>query len=436
MAGRVVFEGVWKKFRRGEHHDSLRDLIPWMAARAFGRARAQNSGLDAGEFWAVSDVSFEMRQGEALGVIGPNGAGKSTILKLLTKILKPTHGHCAVTGRVGALIEVAAGFHSDLTGRENVYLQGAIVGMKRAEIARKFDEIVDFAGVGEFIDTPVKRFSSGMNARLGFAIAAHLDPDVLIIDEVLSVGDASFQARCIARMRELIARGVPLVFVSHNLPAVLDLCTRALVVSRGRAIFSGTAAEAIQEYRRAAASSAGKSTPDGDIWISSVQMFDENGAPTELFRGGSAMTVRIGYETKRPVAHPGFAVDIHRADGMYCTGINTRMDGQELGQLSGRGVVDLKVDALQLAAGCYAASVGIHRSGGIGAGGGLGVYDVHMLAYPFTITSDRAELGMMRLEHGWIHRPADGAAVHYRVKDTAAPVSGGRVTKIKEVAFS
>ena len=152
-------------------------------------------------------------------------------------------------GRAGALIEVAAGFHPDLTGRENVFLQGAIMGMKRAEIARKFDEIVEFAGVGEFIDTPVKRYSSGMNARLGFSIAAHLDPDVLLIDEVLSVGDAAFQERCVERMRELIARGIPIVFISHNLPAILELCTRAIVVDHGTVTFDGTPAAAIQEYR-------------------------------------------------------------------------------------------------------------------------------------------------------------------------------------------
>jgi len=418
MRAPIVFDGVWKKFRRGEHHDSLRDLIPSLVRRAAKGPKRDELG--ASEFWAISDVSFEVQPGQALAVVGPNGAGKSTILKLLTRILKPTRGRCSLTGRVGALIEVAAGFHPDLTGRENIYLQGAIVGMKRAEIAEKFDRIVDFAGIGEFIDTPVKRFSSGMNARLGFAIAANLDPDVLIIDEVLSVGDASFQARCVGRMRELLDRGVPLVFVSHNLPAVLDLCSHGVLINRGTAVFSGGIAETVQQYRKTSAAAAGQAAPDADIWISTVEMFDEHGAPTEVFRGGHAMTVRIGYETRRPVAHPSFALDIHRADGMYCIGINTRMDGQELGQLSGRGSVDLKIDALQLAAGCYAASAGIHRSGGLGAGGGLGVYDVHMLAYPFTVVSDRTELGMVRLDHGWIHRPADGGTVHYGVKEVAS----------------
>src|SRR6267142_1964332 len=248
----VVFEGVWKKFRRGERHDSLRDLVPALVSRLARRSPAQ--GLADEEFWAVRDVSFEVRPGEALGIIGPNGAGKSTILKVLTRILRPTRGRLELHGRVGALIEVAAGFHPDLTGRENVYLQGAIMGMTRAEIARTFDAIVDFSGVEDFIDTPVKRYSSGMNARLGFAIAGHLDPDILLIDEVLSVGDVGFQEKCVARMRELLARGVPLVFVSHNLSAVVELCTRAILVERGTVRFDGRPAEAVAEFRRARSS--------------------------------------------------------------------------------------------------------------------------------------------------------------------------------------
>src|SRR6476661_7746469 len=179
----VSFRKVWKKFRYGEVHDSLRDLIPALGKRLIGRGAAARD-LRSGDFWALRDVSFEVVPGEALGIIGPNGAGKSTILKLLTRIVRPTRGSCAVRGRIGALIELSAGFHPDLTGRENVFLQGSIMGMQRREIAGKFDEIVEFAGIPDFIDTPVKRYSNGMHARLGFSIAAHLDPDVLIIDEV------------------------------------------------------------------------------------------------------------------------------------------------------------------------------------------------------------------------------------------------------------
>src|SRR5439155_13941291 len=184
---RVVVDGVWKKFRRGERSHSLRDVVPAVVSRLLRRDRVP-SELAEQEFWAVRNLSFVVRPGEALGIIGPNGAGKSTILKLLTRILRPTIGRCAMVGRVGSLLEVAAGFHPDLTGRENVFRQGAIMGIRRAEISSKLDAIVEFAGVGESIDTPVKCYSSGMNARLCFAIAAHLDLDVLLIDELLRVG--------------------------------------------------------------------------------------------------------------------------------------------------------------------------------------------------------------------------------------------------------
>src|SRR5215831_12412411 len=188
----VTFDHVWKKFERGERHSSLRDLIPAMMRGLFRRRPAVDQ-LHGQQFWAVRDVSFDVERGQAVGIIGPNGAGKSTTLKLLTKIMRPTRGACAINGRVGALIEVAAGFHPDLTGRENVFLQGAIMGMTRADIARKLDDIVEFSGLSDFIDTPVKRYSSGMNARLGFSIAANLEPDALIIDDVLAVGDMAFQ---------------------------------------------------------------------------------------------------------------------------------------------------------------------------------------------------------------------------------------------------
>ena len=240
----IAFDQVWKKFRRGVRHDSLRELIP-AVVRRMGRRRPE---LDEKEFWSVRDVSFHVGPGEALGIIGRNGAGKSTTLKLLTRILRPTRGHSRVVGRIGALIEVAAGFHPDLTGRENVFLQGSIMGMSRTEIARKLDDILDFAGVEEFADTQVKRYSSGMNARLGFAIAAHLDPEVLIIDEVLSVGDTAFQQRCLERMQGFRQAGVPLVFVSHNLSAVESLCSEVALLERGRLVAIGEPGAVIGRY--------------------------------------------------------------------------------------------------------------------------------------------------------------------------------------------
>jgi lipopolysaccharide transport system ATP-binding protein len=242
----VRFDHVSKRFRRGERHDSLRDLIPALVKRCVRGAPADVENEQ--DFWAVSDVSFEVHRGEALGIIGRNGAGKSTILKLLSRIIRPTRGECAVAGRLGALIEVAAGFHPDLTGRENIYLQGAIMGMRRREIARHFDEIVEFAGVERFVDTQVKRYSSGMNARLGFSIAAHLHPDVLLIDEVLAVGDMTFQEKCQARMKRFLDEGAAIVFVSHHLSAVAQLCTKVMLLEHGSMVQLGSPASVISEY--------------------------------------------------------------------------------------------------------------------------------------------------------------------------------------------
>ena len=244
--GRVVFQEVWKKFRRGEVHDSLRDLLPHAASRLFKRNRKQDE-LGAREFWAVQDVSFSVGPGQALGIIGPNGAGKSTILKLLTQILQPTSGRCGIRGRVGALIEIAGGFHQDLTGGENVFLQGSIMGMTRREIASRFDDIVAFSELGEFINTPVKRYSSGMNARLGFAIAAHMSPDVLIVDEVLAVGDFRFQRKAFDRLSEM-RQGLPVVIVSHQLDRIASLCTHCVLLDHGRIVRRGSPDECISHY--------------------------------------------------------------------------------------------------------------------------------------------------------------------------------------------
>src|SRR5262249_19581389 len=243
----VRFDSVWKKFHRGEMHDSLRDLIPALARRLTGRSPKREE-LAEGDFWAVSDVSFAVRPGQALGIMGPNGAGKSTILKLVTGILRPTKGYCAVRGRIGALIEVSAGFHPDLTGRENVFLQGAIMGMATADITRKFDAIVEFSGIEEFIDTPVKRYSSGMNARLGFSIAAHLDPEVAIIDGVLAVGDFSFQQRAFGRVRELVNRDIAVIMVSHQLDRIAELCSDAILLEKGKVIRHGSPTDCIAAY--------------------------------------------------------------------------------------------------------------------------------------------------------------------------------------------
>src|SRR4051812_18472565 len=244
----LEFDGVWKQFRFGQVHDSLRDLVPALVRRLVGRGAGEPAGRAARTFWALRDLSFSVGPGEVLGIIGPNGAGKSTTLKLLNRIMEPTAGTVRTAGKIGALIEVSAGFHPDLTGRQNLYLQGAIMGMRKQEVERKFDEIVDFAGVEAFLDTPVKRYSSGMNARLGFAIAAHLEPDILIIDEVLAVGDAAFQAKAFGRIKQLATGGAPVVLVSHQLDRIAELCTKAILLDHGAMRTSGTPMECINEY--------------------------------------------------------------------------------------------------------------------------------------------------------------------------------------------
>ena len=244
----VSIEGIniSKKFRKGESFNSLRDLIPALMGQALKRASGDR--LEKKEFWALKDLSFQVGRGEALGVIGNNGAGKSTLLKVLCGIMKPTTGCLKVNGKLSTLIEVGAGFHPDLTGRENIFLNGVILGMSKSEIRRKFDEIVDFSGLGEFIDTPVKRYSSGMYARLGFSVAAHVDPEILLVDEVLSVGDWTFQNKGAQKMEQLIKGGATVVFVSHNLRAVAKLCNRCILLEHGKIVMNGPSEEIIGYY--------------------------------------------------------------------------------------------------------------------------------------------------------------------------------------------
>jgi len=241
-------EHVYKKFRKGEIYNSLRDLIPALTGAMF--RQQELSDKDKREFWALQDVSFEVKRGEAFGIIGPNGAGKSTMLKLLSQIMKPTRGSVHVDGRISALIELAAGFHQDLTGRENIYLYGTILGMTKREVDARFNEVVDFSGLGEFIDTPVKRYSSGMLARLGFAVAAHVNPDVLLVDEVLSVGDALFQRKCLDHMRKIIRDGATVLFVSHSLKTVADFCSRALLLDHGLPVSIGLTPQVVTQYMK------------------------------------------------------------------------------------------------------------------------------------------------------------------------------------------
>ncbi len=304
---------VFKKFRRGEQFDSLRDLV---AARVLRRHRRGAGVLESAEFWALRDVSFDVRPGESFGIIGPNGAGKSTMLKILAGIMRPNRGTVQIEGRVSALIELGAGFHGDLTGSENIYLNASILGMPRSEVRRHFDAIVEFAGVREFLDTPIKRYSSGMHARLGFAIAAHVEPQVLLVDEVLSVGDRVFRAKCMDKMRSFMKRGVAVVFVSHDLGSVTRFCDRAMVLDRGCESFCGSAAHAVGHYYQACDESSLIKRPQKTplAHVTGVRLCDQHDREVHTILPGD--TVQFGYEVSFDVdvLRPSFGLSIMRIE--------------------------------------------------------------------------------------------------------------------------
>jgi lipopolysaccharide transport system ATP-binding protein len=349
---------VFKRFRRGDQHDSLRDLIPSLVKRAVRKDRER--ALAPQEFWVLNDISFEVKKGETLGIIGHNGAGKSTMLKHLSGIMVPTRGSIDVTGRLSALIEVGAGFHPDLTGRENVFLNGVILGMTRAEVKRKFDEIVDFAGLEEFIDTPVKRYSSGMFARLGFSVAAHLEPDILVIDEVLSVGDFAFQRKGIEKMRTIAKSGATVIFVSHNLQAVAEFCHRGILLERGSIVADGPTDQVIRRYLDTAVSH-GERTVRGPVRIVGTSI---SGAGGEIgrFSGGSRARIKVILEATQSAEK--VAVVIQLFDAGFYDVFNT--SSERLGHSSvcldagQRAECEFEVD-LHLGAGTYYLGVYLYR---------------------------------------------------------------------------
>lgn len=317
MDASINVNKISKQYKIGSSLTSFRELF------------TTNKGdLTLGYRWAVKDVSFDLQPGDSLGIIGPNGAGKTTILKMLSRVTRPTSGTIDVNGRLSALIELGAGFHPDLTGRENIFLNGAILGMRRSEIKKRFDEIIDFAGIGEYLDTPVKRYSSGMYARLGFSIAAHMNPQVLLVDEVLAVGDFAFQTKCYAHMEKLRKQGTTLIFVSHNFEAVRRVCDQGLVLYQGESIFQGSAAEAIVLYsdvirRKARDSKIDVPKEDGlservmtfDAEVKSVSIATLEGLPVNMLPTGSSALIRMEVLFNKNVKQPIFAFTIRNPDG-------------------------------------------------------------------------------------------------------------------------
>lgn len=324
----------------------------------FGRGTTQ-------DFWALKDVSFEVRRGEALGIIGHNGAGKSTILKLLSSITAPTRGTVTVNGRLTALLEVGSGFHPELTGRENIYLSGSILGMRRREIAQKLDSIVDFAGVRQFIDIPVKRYSSGMYVRLGFSIAAHLNPDILLLDEVLAVGDRAFRQRCGERIAELHRGGTTMIFISHDLGAVRALCPRVILLHRGEILMEGSADEAIQRYTEIPNLNAAFRAPGlgSAAVISGVSFVDGDGNPCAGFATGCPIAARVDYEVRRELPNAVISLNfIESQNAAIMAEWTTSLSGP-MHLREGSGSVEFFAEELGLQPGPYKVDAHIEEFG-------------------------------------------------------------------------
>ena len=324
------------------------------------------------DFWAIDDVSFEVEAGERVGIIGRNGAGKSTLLKILSKITRPTRGRAVIHGRVASLLEVGTGFHPELTGRENIFMNGALLGMTRREILRKFDEIIAFAEVEKFLDTPVKRYSSGMYVRLAFAVAAHLEPEILIIDEVLAVGDAQFQKKCLGKMEDVSrSDGRTVLFVSHNMAAVENLCSRGIILSSGEKTFDGSSVGAIQEYLRIEASDSNISSRidrsgDGEIRVKSFRVVDISGNICPIIQSGQTISMELCIEHRMKKDHKNVLVafGISNSLGTRVVHLNNETCGNPIEILpSSCDKICVEVNRFPLAQGRYSLTIFISTNG-------------------------------------------------------------------------
>jgi ABC-type polysaccharide/polyol phosphate transport system ATPase subunit len=336
----LEFQDVSKVYRLGGYHRSIRSALTGLVRRHQSQSER--------EVKAVDRLSFKVRQGEAVGLIGRNGAGKTTVLRLLSRVTQPTSGTLAVDGRLSALIQLGAGFHPDLSGRDNIYLNGAILGLSRAEIRSRFDEIVAFSELEEFLDTPVKRYSSGMYARLGFSVAVHVSPDVLLVDEVLAVGDTAFQYKCMRKMRDFVEEGRSIIFVSHNLQAVQGLCQRALWIDHGKLRFDGPTEDAIDAYLTQlqqdslAGVKGGSLSSGGELQITGVVLRNGNGRETNEFGSGEDIVVELSYRSEGVVKAPNFTVGIADQGAGLLFLATTLLDRRNHRDLHGTGTVSCR----------------------------------------------------------------------------------------------
>jgi lipopolysaccharide transport system ATP-binding protein len=361
MPTTIEVTNLSKKYVLGRSHATVKDLFA-----SFGNV-FRRSSTPKEEFWALDDVSFEVQQGDALGILGRNGAGKSTTLKILSRITRPTSGRAILRGRVGSLLEVGTGFHPELSGRENILLNGAILGMRRAEITRKFDQIVEFASLEEFIDTPVKRYSTGMSMRLAFSVAAHLEPEILLVDEVLAVGDQEFQRKCLGRMNDLQSEGRTVVLISHNMGAIQRVCNRALLLDNGRVAAEGPTKDVVEDYHRLTAPQS--ATPElADVvthptfatWELRSPMADD----VYLLRSGDPCEMVFRLLTPDPIQRAFFGISIFTSDGTLATSVST-LDamGTHVDLEHGAHDIVLKFDSLPLGPGQYTVFAALNAQG-------------------------------------------------------------------------
>jgi len=347
--------------RAQQRHDTLRDALVSVLKRSNVGASEHPEDL-----WALKDVSFEVRRGEAIGIIGRNGAGKSTLLKVLSRITEPTAGRVILEGRVASLLEVGTGFHPELTGRENIYLNGAILGMRRAEIERKFDEIVAFAEIERFLDTPVKRYSSGMYVRLAFAVAAHMEPEILLVDEVLAVGDAAFQKKCLGKMGTVAKEGRTVLFVSHNMTAVQSLCETSVLLGGGTIAALGATEDVIAAYlavgTRAGAVQFDIATPrqgTGTAQYIGARVLSDAGKPICSVPMGGSLILELWFSIARPVAHPAMSARLHTALGQDIAAWRTQETYGQMPPAATGGSVRLHIHDLNLLPGIYHFAIGL-----------------------------------------------------------------------------
>jgi ABC-type polysaccharide/polyol phosphate transport system ATPase subunit len=401
MSVAISFDQISKHYRGAAGYGALRDDLAAFTGRVFGRKPPQRSTVEA-----LTDVSFEIPEGSAVGLIGPNGAGKTTALKVMTRITYPTAGTARIRGRIGALIEVGTGMHPELTGRENIYLYGRILGLTGRDIARRVDEIVEFAGIGAAIDQPVKQFSSGMQLRLGFSVAAHLEPDVLLVDEAIAVGDAGFQYKCVERMRELVREGRTLVFGSHQMSAIETLCDRAILLDGGRVDQDGPAPQVVETYLQrvqqqwTAGNSEDGTASSPELELLSVTVVDGDGREADELTADQPMSVRIAYRAHKRIERPNFALGLTDGVNLHPFALASMLlDGQTPDYVEGEGVVECRFDNLPLRPRAYEIWGEVVGESGYGD-----IIDWQRLQR-FTVVEEARSAGKSAVSHSMLHAP-------------------------------